>query len=130
MTLEEMRKPYTRPEGLPWGSKEGLIIAANADFKPDQDKLEPVVKMIKCIFPEMWCGSTGEELRQSMLLIESAFTYGFIEGKRAERARHKKNTDGMTIRQQIEWLLDHIEDDRQSRAILAAVARIYSGGRA
>ena len=35
----------------------------------------------------------------------------------------------MTVREQIEWLLDRIDDDKQLRTILAVVATIYSGGR-
>ncbi len=37
--------------------------------------------------------------------------------------------DTMTVREQIEWLLDRIDDDKQLRTILAVVATIYSGGR-
>lgn len=35
----------------------------------------------------------------------------------------------MTIREQIEWLLDHIEDEKLLRTILAMVATVYCGGR-
>lgn len=87
---EDLRQPGK--EGLKFSElpKDVQILMHNCPLDLNELNLDTVYATAKHFYPYLWTYASTKQIMIDLMLIADAYCQGMIDGKRAERAKHKE----------------------------------------